>query len=375
MKNKRALQITLGLGRTVGGGEYTALIIAELLKELGFNVTLLCKRMPNSRKYLEAFGVEFPFDEIAIFRYPKLPKIFRLYHYLIYPLSTPNIYADLYFNTSADSHPFVFPISAILDYKPIVYYVTALPLTPPWHIRDSIKESGIGARELYRSIFSLLAEIYWKKLNAFFIACSKYVAKIMNECLGVSPEILYTPVDVEKYLWRNEEKEDYAVVMGRLDPSKRYEDAILACKKAGVKLVMLLAMQNKQYYRQILKLIKQHDLDDKVQIILNAPIEVRSRILRKAKVFIHCRIEAGAKAVREAMAAGCIPIVPAEGGQSEFVPKEFTYLNIDELPQKIREAMTAGPRLRRYIVEESKKHDKQFFKRKLKEILFSALLC
>jgi glycosyltransferase involved in cell wall biosynthesis len=370
---KKAVQITLGLGRTIGGGEYTAIIVAEFLKEVGFEVTLVAKRIPDPHKYLNAFKTAFPFDKVAVFKYPRLPKVFRLYHGLLYPIGTPNIDADLYFNTSADSHPFVLPLSAILNHKPIIYYVTALPLTFPWFIRDvnvfRSQKDIAKWKNLYHYFFKLICKRYWKGINSFFIACSRYIAEIIKENLGAKPSILYTPVDVKEYLWRGESKDDYAVAMGRLVPSKRYENAIIACKKAGVKLVILAAMQDESYYKYLLDIVKREGMEDRVSIILNAPLETRSNILRKAKVFIHCRIEAGAKAVREAIAAGCIPVVPQEGGQSEFVPKEFTYSTIEEMPQKILEALSAPESLRWQLIEEVKKHDKTNFKLNLRKIL------
>ncbi|GBC71877.1 hypothetical protein HRbin02_01666 [Candidatus Calditenuaceae archaeon HR02] len=367
MSMRRAVQITLGLGRTVGGGEYTALVCAQVLKETGYILALITKRLFNPDIYYKSFGVKAPFDEIAIFKYPKLPKIAKLYHYLFYPLATPNIKAKLYFNTSADSHPFVFPLYALTNQVPIVYYVTAVPLTPPWYIKDHQESNNSH----YTFLFRFLAKNYWKKLNTLFLACSKYVANIVEDATGIKPYILYTPVDIRNYLWKKEKKDDYAVVMGRLVPSKKYEDAILACKEAGKRLIMLLATQDQDYHKKIMELIRKLNMGEHVKILLNQPIDVRAEILKRAKIFIQCRTEAGAKAVREAMAAGCIPIVPREGGQSEYVPQEYTYTSFGELVEKIMFADKASVHEREYMVEQAKQYDTEVFKRRLKDYLIS----
>ena len=364
---KKAVQITLGLGRGIGGGEYTALICALTLKEVGYNLALITKRIFNLDTYFKSFGVRAPFNEIYIFKYPKLPKIAKLYHHLFYPIVTPSLKAKLYFNTSADSHPFVFPLYALTDQVPIIFYVTAVPLTPPWYIKNRQKSNN----SIYTSLFRLFAKTYWNKLNAFFIACSRYVAKIMEDAIGIRPYILYTPVDIKNYLWKNEKKEDYVVVMGRLVPSKRYEDAIQACKYVGKKLVMLLATQDQDYFHKILELINKLNMEEHVKILLNQPLNIRAEILKRAKIFIQCRTEAGAKAVREAMAAGCIPIVPIEGGQSEYVPQEYTFTNFNEMVEKIRLADNASTHDREYMVQQAKQYDTEVFMEKLKEFLTS----
>lgn len=375
-KDATAVQITLGLGKTVGGGEYTALIVNECLNELGYKVKLICKQHPDLSKYKIAFDIErLGFDDVKIFKYPKLPKIFKLYHYLIYPIITPKIPANLYFNTSADSHPFVIPLNAIIHKLPVIYYVTAIPLTPPYFTKKMKKEvykNNIVTNVLktcYYDLFRKISKKLWSNIVAHFIACSNFVAGQVDEALGVQSKILYTPVDIGPYEWKGESKENYAVVMGRTVPSKNYEVAISACKEANVKLMMLLAIQDQKYYNKIVSFIKKEEMEQNVKILINAPLKERAEILKRAKVFIHCRVEAGAKAVREAMAAGCVPVVPHIGGQSEFVPREYTYSNQEELPQKILYAMNVSTAERQELVNMSKKHDKTEFKAKLKQII------
>jgi len=353
----------------MGGGEYTALMVAEALRDAGFKTFLLCKKVPRLKKYLEAFDVEVPFEGFYLFKYPRLPRLAKLFHYLLYPVSTPNVKVDLYFNTSADSHPFAIPLHAIIHYKPVVYYVTALPLTPPWLINNKDEQYLTIARKTYWSYFRKSAKNIWSRVNGIFIACSRFVAKQLKEAIGKDPQILYTPVDVSKYIWRGEKKRDVAIVMGRTVPSKRYEEAILACMKAGVRLIMLLAIHDKAYYQKLLKLVRELNLQEKVKIITNAPVSVRSALLRRAKVFIHCRVEAGAKAVREAMAAGCIPIVPALGGQAEYVPKEYHFSSFDELSEKIKTALNEPMDIRKALINEVMEHDSRVFKRRLTSLL------
>jgi hypothetical protein len=61
--------------------------------------------------------------------------------------------------------------------------------------------------------------------------------------------------------------------------------------------------------------------------------------------------------------------VPHIGGQSEFVPREYTYSNQEELPQKILYAMNVSTAERQEFVNMSKKYDKTEFKAKLKQII------
>ena len=56
--------------------------------------------------------------------------------------------------------------------------------------------------------------------------------------------------------------------------------------------------------------------------------------MKKSKIFFHPREgEHFGMSIVEAMSAGLIPIVPAIGGQSEFVPGQYHYKSLDEAVQ------------------------------------------
>jgi alpha-1,2-mannosyltransferase len=74
--------------------------------------------------------------------------------------------------------------------------------------------------------------------------------------------------------------------------------------------------------------------------LANAPKTELQNILKKAKIYLHTTVgEHFGISIAEAMASGCIPIVPDSGGMKEFVPRKYRYANTCEAADKITKAL------------------------------------
>ena len=63
--------------------------------------------------------------------------------------------------------------------------------------------------------------------------------------------------------------------------------------------------------------------------------------MKRSKIFFHPREgEHFGMSIVEAMSAGLIPVVPAIGGQSEFVPKEYQYRSLEEASEIVSSLLT-----------------------------------
>jgi len=269
---------------------------------------------------------------------------------VIHPLHVPDIDVRLYVNLNADSDPFLVSVNNLFDDEvALVYYFISSTISRLWN--RPVK----SCRRIHRFIQARLIDYVIKRVekNGLFLAICKYTAGKFEEACGIRPKILYGSINGSTYKWRGEKKEDYIVSMGRLDPYKRYEYAILAAKAIQKKLIILGAPCNEEYCNMLIRLIRRIGVNDRVNVLVGLSSEERASILKRAKVFLHCSVEGFSKAVAEAMAAGCIPVVPRTGGQSEYTPQEFQYSSFDEMLQKIEEAFNSSQGVPQYLSEKA----------------------
>jgi len=241
-------------------------------------------------------------------------------------------------------------------------------ISPLWKLnpiyRSSFRKPNLAI--LAKAVLEVIERV---RRNGLFIAICGYTARKVEDACGMRPELLYGAIEAQVYRWHGEEKEEFMVASGRLVPYKRFELAIKAAKRLGRKLIILGAVRDREYYEALLRMIRAEGVEELVKILTNLPIEERADILKRAKVFLHCSVEGFGKAVAESMAAGCIPVVPREGGQSEYTPREFQYSSFEEMLQRIEEAFTAPATLSRELSEKAMEFDKPQYKSKFIELL------
>jgi len=356
-------------GKAIGGGEHEALCVAEALRDIGFKVSLICGAEPDFRELRRQLGIDNPVSEIFTIRHETPKVIPRLFRKLSTPLCIPNVKSRLYMNLDVDRRPFLIPLSTLLDDEiPVIYYFINAAINPLWRT----KLGGRGdLRRFYRVILAKAVSEVVKRIrrNGLLIAICGYTARKVEAACGMRPEVLYGAIEAQVYRWHGEEKEEFMVASGRLVPYKRFEFAIRAAKRLGRKLIILGAVRDREYYEALLRMIRAEGVEELVKILTNLPIEERADILKRAKVFLHCSVEAFGKAVAESMAAGCIPVVPKEGGQSEYTLREFHYSSFEEMLQRIEEAFTAPATLSRELSEKAMEFDKPRYKSRFIELL------
>ena len=357
-------------GGSVGGGHHEALSAAEALKDAGFRVSLLCGSEPDFTRLSRELGVKNSADRILTLRLGFTERMDFLKPFLR-GLQVPSVKPDLWVSFDADGDPFLIPLTTLYDDSTaIVFYFISANLSRFWKVGVNADSRRLIGKAYWKVVSKLLRKVVKRvALHGSFIAISRYSAGKIEKLIGVRPKIHYGSINGEVYRWRGENKEDFMAAAGRLTPYKRFDAAVEAAKMLGRKLVILGALKDLEYYEELRRRILREGLSDLVEIALDLPLEKRSEILRRAKVFLHCSIEGFGKAVAEAMAAGCIPVVPRIGGQSEYTPRRFHYSSFDEMLQKIEEAFDAPPSLARELSERAMEFDLPRYKRKFISLL------
>lgn len=166
------------------------------------------------------------------------------------------------------------------------------------------------------------------------------------------PLVIPPPVSVEEFrrtALHSCEREDFIVVISRFNPRKKLENAVALAhllKKQNIGKGMIMAgglmPQDRNYYDQIVNMIKTSGVSDYVRLEVNATSEMLKSILRKGKVYFHpMQGEPFGISIAEAMSAGLIPVVPSIGGHTDFVPEKYRFSSLEDAAAKIRIALDA----------------------------------
>jgi glycosyltransferase involved in cell wall biosynthesis len=185
--------------------------------------------------------------------------------------------------------------------------------------------------------------------NSTLLTNSEYSRKAIFDAYGIDDAIVLSPpVDVDTF--RNaallssssyDEREDIILVVCRIDPLKKIENAIMFAKLLkennigkGMKIVGSLDLYYSDYYSYLKKMIADFNLADYMTFETNISLDKLLLLMKKSKIYFHPRpAEHFGISIVEAMSAGLVPIVPDIGGQIEFVPSKYHFHTLEQAVQ------------------------------------------
>jgi len=131
--------------------------------------------------------------------------------------------------------------------------------------------------------------------------------------------VVYPPVDVENFqpLYRRKERENLVVTVSRFRPGKNLESIPNIAKHVNARFLIIGPSDQASVstINTIRGLAKKMKVQHRVQLLTNEPRSVLLEKLSDAKVLLHTQFyEAFGMSVVEAMASGCVPVVPDVGG-------------------------------------------------------------
>jgi glycosyltransferase involved in cell wall biosynthesis len=175
--------------------------------------------------------------------------------------------------------------------------------------------------------------------NTTVVTNSNFSKRAIEQHYGstVKPVVIYPPVDTDKFhkiALRSEDRENVILVVSRFSPDKQLENIIEIGKilineikiDAEIILVGNISTEDRQYLEELKQLIRKYNLDDKVTARVGISFDQLLELMQKSKVYLHPLAgEPFGISIVEAMSAGLIPVVPDEGGYTEFVPEYYQY--------------------------------------------------
>ena len=319
-----------------GGGEFVAVAIANTLAQHDHNVILFSANKIDPAAIKNYFG-ETLHHTIQTIQQPTnfTPRgLADFYQTIIHSYIAKNrcrIFIDAFSNCVypwTDITYIHFPYLNRFSFKANFPYLKRPRLTQAGTLPHVILEKNLVD--------------YEKRL---VLANSQYTANEIKRYSNKKTQVLYPPFPSAIMQTKNftKDSDKLVVTVSRLDTNKLLEriPKIAAQTSRDIKFAVIgrLCCQPTLHYLEML--VKRQGLEDRVKFYPNAPAKLKADLHKRAKVYLHTMEgEHFGISIAEAMAFGCIPVVPDSGGMTEFVPKPNRYLTIEQAAAKIAEEIS-----------------------------------
>ena len=349
-----------------GGSERLTIITIDLLAKMGFKIDLASFNKPDIEQLKKDFGNvvkavdinPIPLDLFSMIGLTDAHETTPTYseaegttlpNQMSRTAYSNNKDYTLIINTHGDVLPY-YDQQELLSNKRIITYCH-FPLVPKLMeedpsldhmpvIKNWINNIEKARPDLKQKLIEKIAKTYDLMMTNTIVLTNSYFSKRAIEKLYgsvVKPIVIYPPVDVEKFssnaLYSNE-RENMILVVSRFSPDKQLENVLDILRilvddlklDANMVLVGNIAAGDNQYLEMLRRLSQKYGLNDNIVIEVDASFDRLLELMRKSKVYLHPLAgEPFGISIVEAMSAGLIPVVPDEGGYTEFVPQYYQF--------------------------------------------------
>lgn len=197
------------------------------------------------------------------------------------------------------------------------------------------------AKKLQKRFINIMHLNIFPELAELFQECQTDIITISNAQRQNYPNLnylatIYNPVNTDIYTFSNTQK-NYALMVGTVGMHKNQQDAVLACQKAGIPLVITGKIRDEKYFE---KEIKSHVDNKSLTYFGEIDFEKKLKLYQEAKVFLFPINwqEPFGLVVIEALACGTPIIAYPHGGPKEIVVEGKTGFLV-ESPDQMAEAI------------------------------------
>jgi len=301
---------------SLGGAQRLCVHLMKALAERDFRVTLATLDKTNWTALRKVFAESFrPDDEFYLLsRMPEIPTLtlrqaFMAIAYILeLLLITLKGDYDLLINMGGE----------VIDSMGDIVYINAIPLKL-MHVYPRIQPTHAPQWRCYSRLYGVLTRVFGNH-NSVIVTNSTSNQEIVRKHLGRTPLVVHPAVDVKRVRssLQSERRGNVAVTLSRFRSAKDLEIIPGIAKRAEKCRFILIGTADKdseECLEEIFRRTEDFGVQDRVQILKNRPFSLVLEKLSTAKVFLHTQsYEAFGMAVVEAMAAGCVPVVPRYGG-------------------------------------------------------------
>lgn len=198
-----------------------------------------------------------------------------------------------------------------------------------------------------------------KKSKVQLITNSNFTQEKINELFGKESIVIFPPVKIKKRVVKNSRKTG-VITIARFSPEKNLNFNLDVMKNFDVSYKIFgnaKFSSQIEYYEHLLNSTRNKN---QIKLFCNTNRDVIENALNSSKVYFQSSIETFGISVVEAIAAGCIPIVPNNSAHKETVPfPELRYKekDVDDAKKKIESALRGN--FDKYLLE-LQEHVKKF---------------
>jgi len=188
---------------------------------------------------------------------------------------------------------------------------------------------------MHLSLFPELAETF-QKYQTRVITISDSQQKGFERISFL--KTIYNPVHTASFIF-NDTPEEYALMLSTIGYHKNQKDAILACKKAGIHLILGGKIRDAEYFESE---IKPYLKEGEVEYVGEVGFEEKMTLYREAKVFLFPITwqEPFGLVLIEPLSCGTPVIAYPHGGPQEIIRDGkigFLVSSVEEMAEKIRQ--------------------------------------
>ena len=257
----------------------------------------------------------------------KIPQVEHLYRGLLplMPFAIESLNVRKYPVVLSISHAVAHGAKTSKDQIHISYVCT--PMRYAWHLKEDylhlhhLDKPLIGAAA--RLTLSLLRR--WDRESAsradHLLAISNWTAQKIKQAWGCEAQVIYPPVDVDRFS-PAKERDGFYLHVARLVPYKMTAEIIRAFNQ--LKLPLIIVGDGPEMPRL------QKLANDNIRLLGYQTDAVVADLMNRAKAFVYMAVEDFGIAMVEAQAAGCPVIAYAKGGAEEILLNGETGLLFQE---------------------------------------------
>lgn len=289
--------------------------------------------LPESLRY---FIQHKPVTTSFIQTLPFAKQYFRNYLPLM-PLAIEQFDLTGYDLIISSSHAVAKGVRTRPDQLHISYVHT--PMRYAWEFQTQYLQQA-GLTRGFKSAIARLSLHYlrlWDFASAHrvdrYVANSHYVARRIEKTYRQPAEVIYPPVDTERFR-ADGPRSDFYLVVSRFVPYKRVDLAVAAFSELGLPLVVIGDGNSR---KDLMKMAKPN-----IRFLGQQPDSVVTDYMQRCRGFIFPPEEDFGITPIEAQAAGAPVIAYAKGGQSETVVHQrtgllFEHQTVDSLVQSVKQ--------------------------------------
>jgi len=329
--------------RVMGGAEQTTLYLIDALKKTNHLTTLYTCDTP-------------PISETKNFKINKFQSIMPV---IIYNYQKWQDFRKLYQNSEKEDVIIICGGGLMLDEINIDNVILYCHSSFDSEF-EFINKKFSGVKEIINKIRQSFLR---KKLSYIndpkikLISNSNYTKNVMKNRFGRDSTVVYPPVNLETYSKLYDyPKTNKVVTITRISREKNPEFATNVAMETGLKHNIICRLNPRQ--KSLSDKLFQISKNKNISWLIDTSSREKEKVLSSSKVYFHPSKETFGISVVEAIAAGCIPIVPNNSAHLDTVP--YDELRFNEKEDAIEKLQNAASGKYDYLKPNLKNHIKKF---------------